>query len=304
MGPGPRAFSCPGPAWLPLAGLPAMVFAASGPWPGWARMWAMAFAVFAGCKWLTWRRAIGMGLHPGRGRSAAYLAAWPGMDAERFLTVPGGPPAPIRPSCREICLALVKALCGGALVWLGVRRISEPLLAGWLGLLGLVFLLHFGFFHLVALLWRAMGWDAQPIMRAPLRASSLGEFWGRRWNLAFHQLAHTFLFRPMRGRWGGSGALLSTFLVSGLVHDAVISWPAGAGYGLPTAYFLAQGGGLLLERSEAGRRWGLGRGLRGRLYALIWVGAPAYWLFHPPFIERVILPFLASIGACGTVHDL
>ena len=79
----------------------------------------------------------------------------------------------------------------------------------------------------------------------------------------------------------------------------VITIPARGGYGLPTAYFLLQGLGLLLERSVAGVRLGLGvgTGIRGRLYAIALVVGPAYWLFPPVFVRNVILPMLHAIGA-------
>ena len=99
---------------------------------------------------------------------------------------------------------------------------------------------------------------------------------------------------PILGR---SVAVLGVFTVSGLIHDLVITVPARGGYGLPTAYFVLQGVALLFERSGAGRRLKLGRGLRGRLFALAIVAGPAFWLFPPVFVQRVILPMLHAIGA-------
>lgn len=87
------------------------------------------------------------------------------------------------------------------------------------------------------------------------------------------------------------------FLTSGLLHDFVISLPARAGFGLPTAYFLLQGFGILLERSPLSIRLELQRPARGRLLVALFTIGPAFWLFHPPFVERVILPFLKIIGA-------
>jgi hypothetical protein len=58
-----------------------------------------------------------------------------------------------------------------------------------------------------------------------------------------------------------------------------------------------QGGGLLLERSQAGRRLGLRGGWRGRLLLFALAGLPLGTLFHPPFVRQVILPFLAAIHA-------
>jgi hypothetical protein len=162
---------------------------------------------------------------------------------------------------------------------------------------GLVLLLHFGTFHIVALLWQSLGVDAEPIMSSPLRSTSLGEFWGKRWNLGFRQLAHELIFRPLHRRLGPDAAGLLVFLVSGLIHDLVISLPARGGYGLPTLYFLLQGVGVTVEHSRLGRRIGLGYGVRGWFFMMVFLTVPAFWLFHPWFVLRVILPFMRAIHA-------
>jgi alginate O-acetyltransferase complex protein AlgI len=134
-------------------------------------------------------------------------------------------------------------------------------------------------------------------MRTPALSTSLADFWGGRWNTGFHQLAVGIVFKPLRSRLGPAGAMLAVFLVSGLVHDLVISFPAGVGFGLPTAYFLLQAAGLTLERSAYGKALGLGRGTLGWLFTLIIAAGPAFWLFHPWFVMGVVLPFLKVIRA-------
>jgi D-alanyl-lipoteichoic acid acyltransferase DltB (MBOAT superfamily) len=160
---------------------------------------------------------------------------------------------------------------------------------------GLIFVLHFGVFKLLSASWRAKRVDAPPLMDFPLAARSLGEFWGRRWNTGFSVPARRLLFEPMRRKAGPALALLLVFLVSGIVHELAISVPARGGYGLPTLYFLFQAAAILLERSALGKRLRVGEGIRGRVFALVCAAAPAFWLFHPPFVERVILPFLHAI---------
>jgi hypothetical protein len=262
----------------------------------WAFMWTMAFALYAGCKWLTvWqaRRLVGAA---GGWRVFGYLLVWPGMDAAAFLS-PSRAPDPV--SGTEWALAALKTMLGIVLVWF-VARAAVPvsaLLAGWLGMVGAVFMLHFGAFHLLSAAWRSVGIDATPLMRNPLRSSSLAEFWGRRWNTAFHELASRFTFRPLRPLLGPGRAALLVFVISGLIHELVISLPARGGYGLPTGYFLLQGLGVAGERTPLGRRLGLGRGWRGWLFTMLATAGPAYWLFPPVFVRNVILPMLAVIGA-------
>src|SRR5262249_29364390 len=157
----------------------------------------------------------------------AYLFLWPGMDAARFLDRAARPP---RPAAAEWGAALVKIALGALLVW-GLARRATGLVAGWVGVIGLVLMLHSGLFHLIALLWRRAGVDARPLMNAPLRATSLADFWGDRWNRGFSDFAGAVLLRPLHRRLGARGALLAVFVVSGILHDVVISLPAGAGWG-------------------------------------------------------------------------
>lgn len=282
------------PGWLPLLVLPSGVTMLRHNLEPWLFMWALAIAIFAGCKWLTWWQ--NKSIAGTRTRRLGYLLAWPGMDAEAFLN-PATRPQPPTPA--EWIWAVVKTIFGAALLWSVARRVpsSLPLLRGWVGLVALVFLLHFGTFHILALLWKTAGVPAEPIMRKPALATSLSDFWGKRWNLGFHRLAGNLIFQPLRNRLGSVGATFAAFLMSGLIHDLVISFPAGGGYGLPTAYFTLQAAGLLFERSRAGRALGLRRGVPGWLFTQAVAGGPAFWLFHPWFVTRVIIPFLEVVRA-------
>jgi len=291
----PKSFRVGNPVdWLPL---PILVLAAAvigRQFPAWLYMWAIAFALFAGCKWLCFRKATRVQV--GVGRKIGFLFGWIGMDAADFFATHE---ASKRPQPGELAFAGLKLFVGTVLMWTVVRLAlpTYPLVAGWAGMIGLIFILHFGLFHLLSVGWRAAGVNAPPLMSAPLLSRSLGEFWGRRWNTAFNQLTTKFLFHPLRRAVGVRTATMLVFLASGAVHDLVISVPARGGYGLPTLYFLLQGAGVLFEHTNIARRCGLNRGIRGWLFTLIVTAGPAFWLFHPAFIHNVILPMLRALGA-------
>ena len=262
--------------------------------PAWAVMWGISFALYGLLKVVSWSAgptAAPVWKHVG------YLLAWPGMDARAFLG--DATPALRRPTGREWGFACLKLGFGCGLTWglAPVIAARNERLAGWVGMVGIIFVLHFGIFHLLSCAWRRNGVVAVPMMNWPIASQSLTEFWGRRWNLAFRDLTHRFLFQPLLRRLGPTGSLLVGFLVSGVIHDLVISVPAQGGYGLPTLFFTLQGFAIRLERSRWGRRIGLGSGLIGRLYCVIIIALPCPLLFHPAFVCRVIVPFLTAIGA-------
>jgi Membrane bound O-acyl transferase family len=262
-------------------------------WPRWAVMWSLALAIYSACKWLTWQHKSAP--KAPWWKHAGYLFAWPGMDAEAFLNG----------ECNVPVLWIEWLFAGGKLafgiVWLFavIRWIptEQAYVIGWAGMFGMVLVLHFGLFHLLSCFWRSCGVDAKPLMHWPLASTSVSEFWGRRWNTAFRDLTHRFLFRPLTAILGPRRAIVAGFFGSGVIHDLVISLPASGGYGGPTVYFLLQCAALFAERSKPGRTIGLGRGLRGWLFTLLVLLLPAPLLFHPPFILQIVVPFLRAMGA-------
>lgn len=263
-------------------------------WPHWVVMWLMALAIFAGSKWLTWRAA-----QPAKvpaWRQAAYLLLWPGLNAEAFFF--HAPPRPKRGTPALWLLAVFNIVLGGVLFWVVAPKWPEAWwwARGWTGMTGFILAAHCGLFQLLSYAWQMLGVDARPMMDWPLGARSVSDFWGKRWNTAFRDFAYRFLFQPLTKRWGARRALLAGFFFSGVVHELVVTVPAGGGYGGPTTFFTLQGMAILGERSRLGRQLGLGRGWRGRVFVLLELAVTVGLAFPVVFIENVFLPFLRACG--------
>lgn len=166
--------------------------------------------------------------------------------------------------------------------------------AGWVAMVGIVFIFHFGLFHIVALVWRQAGRDVSPIMNSPILSTSLAEFWNRRWNVAFRDFTYAHVFRPLAKRYNATIATWVGFLFSGFIHELAISVPAHAGYGLPMTYFLLQGIGITAERRAHQHGWWTRKSACGWLFVILFTVPAAYYLFHPQFIQRVILPLIQA----------
>ncbi len=207
-------------------------------------------------------------------RTLSYWALWPGMDPRPFAeTVPGNGTGLMAWGAAKMALGATLLL-----IRTGREEIDVVLI-----FLGIGFLVHFGLFEALTGFWRGRGIAVERLFVNPAASRTLGEFWGRRWNLAFHAVARERVYQPVARRWGPVAGILATFFFSGLLHEALISVPAAGGYGLPTTYFMLQGVLVLVER-----RWNLG----GRLWANFWVLAPLPLLFHPWFVRTVIRPLL------------
>src|SRR5262252_3320839 len=94
-----RQHISPWSGWGPIIILPAAVLILTpSEWPRWLLMWLLAFVIFVGCKWLTWRRTSAAGAR--WWQHAGYLLAWPGLNAAAFLSTERLPERD-RPTSRE-----------------------------------------------------------------------------------------------------------------------------------------------------------------------------------------------------------
>jgi hypothetical protein len=127
----------------------------------WKLMWILAVAIYAGCKAVTWINA--RPAHAPVWRQTAYLLGWPGMDAARFLHNTSGPKCSALLSNEWLGASAKVGL--GAVLLFGVARMipsDHQYLAGWIGMLGIVLILHFGVFQMLSCFWRSLGFDARP----------------------------------------------------------------------------------------------------------------------------------------------
>lgn len=213
-----------------------------------------------------------------------FALAWPGMRPDVLRKRTAEPPK-----------------LGGHLAWglgctgLGIVLMQAAILLSshwesrWgptaLLLTGCSLVLHFGCFRIVVAGWRALRFDCRPVFRAPILATSLGEFWGKRWNVGFTEMLQEAVYRPLLRTSGRTQARLASFAVSGLLHEIAISLPVGGGYGLPTAYFVLQGWLVHRENDSLPRR--------RRILVALQLLIPIPLLAHLPFLRGVVWPWLS-----------
>jgi hypothetical protein len=265
--------------------------------PGVRMLALIAFALLA-MKSIVLSEERARGLAPlSFGRWLAFAAGWPGMQPRLFAGPREGP----LPGARALVVRGALRIVLGAALLVLARLAWTSLHSRWLASMGLLsglsFVLHFGLCNVVAGIWRFLGIPCDALFRAPLLSRNLGEFWARRWNLAFSEMTATAVYRPLRASVGRGPALMTGFLVSGLLHEMAISLPVRAGFGLPLLYFLLHGGLVLVEGalSRSGRPL---TGWLGPAWTVFWLVAPLPLLFHGPFLAGVLWP-IVGIPAAG-----
>ena len=251
----------------------------------WVWMWMIALAMWLVFKVTIYERAGGIFKIDPR------FFLWVGMDSGAFAYENE---STTEANAFDLKAPLIFAATGFLLLFVAIPLLgSETALArGWIGVVAMLCILHFGAFALWAALLGRIGFPVRPIMNAPWASPSLGGFWGDRWNRAFSDWARVFLFRPLLRKLGATAGVFAAFLVSGLAHELVVSLPAGGAYGRPTLYFALQGAGVLAEKRL---RWLRRNRLLGTAWVWIMVLLPAPLLFHAPFMENVFNPMTKTL---------
>ena len=203
----------------------------------------------------------------------AYFLAWPGISLVGFHHRAADP----HPETGTRFLSAWLTMLAGvallfALAWAG-RGESLPLNYG--SLVAIFFVVHLGLMEALADGLRLLGFRPASLFDRPWRASSLQDFWSLRWNRAFVDMNKIFLARPLQGKLPSGVLVFAIFLVSGILHELSISYADAQSWGLPFAYFVIQGFGMLLERRLSFPR------------ALVWawVLLPLPLLFPPAFVN-------------------
>lgn len=213
----------------------------------------------------------------------AWALLWPGMRPQRMLNQSRGGGSAFL--ARGLALAAGGVLLVAAARWTWLET-SNRWLATVPLLVGLSLILHYGLFNIVTGGWRYAGVDVRALFRNPLASTSLRDFWMRRWNVAFSEMCQESIGRATRPL-GSRVQIALVFLFSGLLHEAAISLPVQAGYGLPTVYFALHGIGVLFER-----RWLREGSIAARVFAALLIVAPLPLVFHLPFLEQIIWPII------------
>jgi hypothetical protein len=226
---------------------------------------------------------------------AAFSVGWVGIRAQPFETLGSGP---LPGGGKMIRFGISRLVLGGLIVLTAREMVQLPLNAelkdvvvSVLLLVGFSLILHFGLLGISAGMWRQSGANTYLLFRQPAKSTSLTEFWGKRWNLAFSEMTSIAIFRPLRGKIGPAASLMIAFIFSGILHELALSLPVNNGYGLPTLYFIIQGSLVLAEKAmkDKGVNF-LQNKVVAHIWVFFWVVVPAPLLFHPEFIKQVVWP--------------
>ncbi|KAL0652307.1 hypothetical protein Bca4012_094998 [Brassica carinata] len=154
--------------------------------------------------------------------------------------------------------------------------------------------------------------ELEPQFNKPYLATSLQEFWGRRWNLAVSGILRPTVYEPMvqlfsvlGPNWSQAPAVFATFVVSGLMHELIFFYLGGL---MPDWkvmwFFLVHGICTTVEIAVKKKVYGRWRFIptgTSRVLTFGFVMVTGLWLFLPVFkrgniFERILEEY-AHAGA-------
>ena len=213
-----------------------------------------------------------------------YLTLWPGMDLRPFSKQ--SRPRDFQPAW--LGRGVLGMATGAVLLTATVAFEFGDWLSGWLAVVSLLLLVHFGWADILSSILRLRGFPVRRLFNPPEQSRSLNDFWTRRWNVAFVEMDQV-LFMPRLRRCFGAWAPVAMLALSGLLHELALSYPAGAGWGLPLLYFGVHGLAMRFERSD----WFRSRSTTfARWWTRILVLAPVGLVFHQPLRNALPLELI------------
>ncbi|GJS85326.1 acyl-CoA--sterol O-acyltransferase 1-like protein [Tanacetum coccineum] len=150
---------------------------------------------------------------------------------------------------------------------------------------------------MVAYVARAVvGLQLEPQFDEPYLATSLQDFWGKRWNLMVTGILHPTVYLPVRSffnkflsrQLASLPAVMASFIVSGLMHELIFYYMGRLKPTWEVTWFFVIHGVLvcleLVVKRAVGGRLRFPSVVSGPL-ALGVVVATSFWLFFPPFLR-------------------
>ncbi|KAG6639104.1 hypothetical protein CIPAW_10G077800 [Carya illinoinensis] len=142
-----------------------------------------------------------------------------------------------------------------------------------------------------------LGLELEPQFDEPYLSTSLQDFWGRRWNIMVTGILRPAVYEPVlhvatrvmgSRRWASLPAVLSTFVVSALMHELIFYY---LGRVMPTweitEFFLLHGVCLMVEialKKALAGRFRLPTMISGPL-TIGFVMVTGFWLFFPQLLR-------------------
>lgn len=142
-----------------------------------------------------------------------------------------------------------------------------------------------------------LGLELEPQFNEPYLATSLQDFWGRRWNLMVTSILRPTVYHPVRrvsarvlgNRWALLPAILATFVVSGLMHEVIYYYLSRASPTWEVTWFFVLHGFCVVVEVAAKKAlaggWRLHRMVSGPL-TVGFVAVTGGWLFFPQVIRN------------------
>ncbi|KAG2310645.1 hypothetical protein Bca52824_022202 [Brassica carinata] len=151
-----------------------------------------------------------------------------------------------------------------------------------------------------------LGCDLEPQFNEPHLATSLQDYWGRRWNLMVAAILRQAIYLPVRqlcrGRmssdWGRFLAVMATFLVSGVAHEVfffsiTFEMPTGEVACFFVLHGVCTAAEIAVKRTAFVRRWWVSPTV-SRLCTVGFLVVTSGWLLFPTAARSDMLERLAN----------